>query len=126
MTNISVDSFFAQTDYQHLKLQQTSSETLRMCHIFLFPYLKGRREGREPQRFSVIATRNFWEYSGNYKVLLKAFCFNKNKLLSIPVSNMAHVNSEHRRKGCSSCLAAIIQKAGYKRHSINSMIFSGV
>lgn len=84
LTNTCVDSSFAQTDYQHLKLQETPSETLRMRHIFLFPDLKVREEGTEPQRFSVTVIANFWEYSSNCKVLLKTFGFGKIRLLNMP------------------------------------------
>lgn len=54
LINIHLDSFSTKTGHQHLKFQETSSETFRACHIFQFPDSKGRGEGRESQRFLAI------------------------------------------------------------------------
>lgn len=97
-----------------------------MCHIFLFLDLKGRGEGRGPQRFSVIAVANFWEYSSNCKVFfLKAFCFSKIKLLSIPGIKYGLCKFRTYKKACVSSFAAMIWTTGFKRYSTNSTIFSG-
>jgi len=83
LINIHLDSFSTQTDYRHLKFQETSSETFMICHIFQFPDLKGRGEGRDPQRLLAITIAHFQEYSCNHEVfVMKVFCFSKS--LRIP------------------------------------------